>query len=124
MIILYVSCIAIFVILFVATRKEEVFSTEKLSAVQTPFEKLAVFIYRKLLGFRRSRKMSILPPGGTTVSADLRKLNPSPGYERTVVEYYIGKIRYSLIFVFAASVLATLVCVGLHGICDKGWRHS
>lgn len=114
MIILYVSCIAIFVILFVATRKEEVFSTEKLSAVQTPFEKLAVFIYRKLLGFRRSRKMSILPPGGTTVSADLRKLNPSPGYERTVVEYYIGKIRYSLIFVFAASVLATLVYVSAY----------
>lgn len=114
MIILYVSCIAIFVILFVVTRKEEIFSTDKITAFQAAFERIAVFVYRKIMGFRRSRKMSILPPGGTSVSADLRKLNPSPGYDRTVVEYYIGKIRNSLIFAFAASVLATLVYVSAH----------
>ena len=104
----YLAFLLIFPILGFLSRGETVFTAEKLSAVQMPFEKMAVYLFRKteklplFAGHRRS-----LRPGA--VRADLRTLDPSRGIEVREQCYFIRKIRYLLLFLFLADTIALLL---------------
>ncbi len=104
----YLAFLLIFPILGFLSRGETVFTAEKLSAVQMPFEKMAVYLFRKteklplFAGHRR-----FLRPGA--VRADLRTLDPSRGIEVREQCYFIRKIRYLLLFLFLADTIALLL---------------
>lgn len=104
----YLAFLLIFPILGFLSRGETVFTAEKLSAVQMPFEKMAVYLFRKTeklpLFAGHSR---FLRPGA--VRADLRTLDPSRGIEVREQCYFIRKIRYLLLFLFLADTIALLL---------------
>ncbi|MCI2049796.1 MAG: type II secretion system F family protein [Lachnospiraceae bacterium] len=109
---IYLAILLIFPILGVLSRGEAVTAAESepVSAVQVPFQKISLYLYRRQKGSRLHGLLSRLP-GESTVRADLWTIDPSPGKENTEARFFVRKLRWLLIFLFLADLLAILFCL-------------